>query len=62
MYAQQKLLGDVLILQIGRMTTANNFASLPIFSQYVSFANNPIPISLTNNSLYFTSLPAVECF
>jgi porin len=60
MYAQQKLFDDKLTLQVGRMTTANNFASLPVFSQYVSFADNPIPINLTNNTLYFTSLPAVE--
>lgn len=60
LYAQQKLFGDVLTLQVGRMTTANNFASLPVFNNYVSFAVNPIPISLTNNSIYFTSLPAVE--
>lgn len=59
-YAQQKIFGDLLTLQIGRMTTANNFASLPVFSEYVSFADNPIPINLTNNTLYFTSLPAVE--
>ena len=60
MYAQQKLFGDGLTLQLGRMTTANNFASLPVFNDYVSFADNPIPISLTNNTLYFTSLPSVE--
>jgi porin len=60
MYAQQKLSGDVWKLQLGRMTTANNFASLPIFNEYVSFADNPIPINLTNNTVYFTSLPAVE--
>jgi len=60
MYAQQKLFGDVLTLQLGRMTTANNFASLPVFNEYVSFVDNPIPINLTNNTVYFTSLPAVE--
>jgi porin len=60
MYAQQKLFNGKLTLQEGRMTTANNFASLPIFADYLSFTNNPIPISLTNNSIYFTSLPAVE--
>ena len=60
MYAQQKLFSDKLTLQVGRMTTANNFASLPVFANYVSFAVNPIPINLTNNTIYFTSLPAVE--
>jgi len=60
MFIQQKLFSDKLTLQVGRMTTANNFASLPVFANYVSFANNPIPINLTNNTVYFTSLPAVE--
>jgi porin len=60
MYAQQKLFADLLTLQVGRMTTANNFASLPVFDDYVSYAINPVPISLTNDTLYFTSLPSVE--
>jgi porin len=60
MYVQQKLFNDKFTLQVGRMTTANNFASLPVFADYVSLAVNPIPISLTNNTIYFTSLPAVE--
>jgi porin len=58
MYLQQKLFDDKLILQAGRMTTANNFASLPVFNNYVSFADNPIPVSLTNDSIYFSSLPS----
>ena len=60
LYVQQRLFGDRLTLQIGRLTTANNFASLPVFNDYISFADNPIPISLTNNAIYFTSLPSVE--
>ncbi|HEV3114135.1 MAG TPA: carbohydrate porin [Candidatus Binataceae bacterium] len=59
-YAQQKAFNDVFILQAGRMTTANNFGSLPVFSNYMAFTDNPIPISLTNNTIYFTSLSAVE--
>jgi porin len=59
-YVQQKLFNDVFTLQAGRMTTANNFASLPVFNDYISFADNPIPISLTDNTIYFTSLPSVE--
>ncbi|MBV8772814.1 MAG: carbohydrate porin, partial [Deltaproteobacteria bacterium] len=51
MYARQKLFNDKFTLQVGRMTTASNFASLPIFADYVSFADNPIPISLTNNTI-----------
>jgi porin len=60
MFVQQRLFSDKLTLQMGRMTTANNFASLPVFADYVSFAVNPIPINLTNNTVFFTSLPAVE--
>jgi porin len=60
MYVQQKLFNDEFTLQAGRMTTADNFASLPVFDDYISFADNPIPASLTNNTLYFTSLPSVE--
>jgi porin len=60
MFVQQKLFSDKLTLQMGRMTTANNFASLPVFADYVSFAVNPVPINLTNNTVFFTSLPAVE--
>ena len=60
LYAQQRFFGDALTVQIGRLTTANNFASLPVFNDYISFANNPIPLSLTNNTIYFTSLPSVE--
>jgi porin len=60
MYVQQKLFSDKLTLQMGRMTTANNFASLPVFADYVSFAVNPVPINLTTNTVYFTSLPAVQ--
>jgi carbohydrate-selective porin OprB len=60
MYAQQKLFNGKLTLQVGRMTTANNFASLPVFADYVSFADNPIPVSLTDNNIYFTSLPRLN--
>jgi porin len=60
LYAQQKLFDDKLTLQAGRMTTANNFASLSVFNDYVSFTDNPIPVSLTNNTIYFSSLPAVS--
>src|ERR1700739_1361266 len=59
MYAQQKLFNGKLTLQVGRMTTANNFASLPVFADYVSFADNPIPINLTNNTVFFKRFSAV---
>jgi porin len=60
LFVEQKLFGEKLIIDLGRLTTANNFASLPVFSEYLSFAVNPIPVSLTNNTPYFTSLPGVE--
>ncbi|HKD66538.1 MAG TPA: carbohydrate porin [Candidatus Binataceae bacterium] len=60
MYAQLKLFDDRLMVQVGRLTTGNNFASLPVFNDYVSFGDNPFPISLINNTIYFTSLPSVE--
>jgi porin len=59
-YAKQKLFGDTLTLQAGRMATANNFASLPVFNDYVSYAPNPIPINLSNDVVYFTELPSLE--
>lgn len=58
MYFQQKLFDEKLILQAGRMTTANDFASLAVFDDYVSYADNPVPVSLTNNTIYFLSLPS----
>ena len=60
MYAQQKFFDGVFKLQAGRMTTASNFANLPVFGDYVAFTINPNPISLVNNTIYFTSLPSVE--
>jgi len=60
MYLTQKMFGDLVTVQAGRMTTSSNFASLPVFNDYVSFAQNPIPISVTNDTVYFTSLPSVE--
>jgi porin len=60
MYAQQTLYGGKVTIQLGRMTTANNFASLPVLAGYLSFASNPFAVNLEENSVYFTSLPGVE--
>ena len=60
MYLTQKLFGDLIKIEAGRMTTSSDFASLPVFNDYVSFAQNPIPVSVTNDTIYFTSLPSVE--
>jgi porin len=59
MYAQQQLFDDVLTLQLGRLTT-NNFATLPVFADYVSVAGNGTPTALPLGSTYFTFPPAVE--
>jgi porin len=60
MYIQQKIFDDRVRLQVGRMTTANNFGSLPVFNDYVSFADNAIPASVSSNTVFFTSIPGVE--
>ncbi len=60
LYAQQELLDERLLLQAGRMTTANNFASLPVAADYVSVATNAIPVSLPVNTLPFTAPPATQ--
>ncbi len=60
MYLTQKLFDGRFTLEAGRVTTANNFASLPVFNDYVSYAINPVPISVENNTTFFTSLPSVE--
>ncbi|MBK8174370.1 MAG: carbohydrate porin [Rhodospirillales bacterium] len=60
MYAQQAFFGDALSLQVGRLTTTNNFATLPVFTDYVSVAGNGTPTALPLGSTYFTYPPAVE--
>ena len=60
MYLTQKLFGGLITLKAGRVATSSDFASLPVFNDYVSFAQNPIPVSVTNDTIFFTSLPSVE--
>lgn len=60
LYAQQELFDGKLELQVGRMTTANNFAELPVVTNYVSMAMNSIPLNLPVNTLPFTSYPSTQ--
>jgi hypothetical protein len=64
MYTQQKFFNDLILLQVGRMTTANNFGSLPVFNDYVSFGISDRCVSLlsistrtraTSNAALFTN-------
>ena len=55
LYAELRLFDNALMLQAGRMATANNFATLPVALNYVSVANSPIPISLPINTVPFTN-------
>lgn len=57
LYAELRLFDNALMMQAGRMATANNFATLPVALNYVSVANNPIPISLPINTVPFTNYP-----
>jgi porin len=57
LYAELTLFDNALMLQAGRMATSNNFATLPVALNYVSVANNPIPISLPINTVPFTNYP-----
>jgi porin len=57
LYAELSLYDNALVLQAGRMATSNNFATLPVALNYVSVANNPIPISLPIDTVPFTNYP-----
>lgn len=57
LYAELRLFDNSLTLQAGRMATSNNFATLPVALNYVSVANNPIPITLPINTVPFTNYP-----
>lgn len=57
LYAELRLFDNALMLQAGRMAASNNFASLPVAVNYVSVANNPIPITLPINMVAFNNYP-----
>jgi porin len=48
------------VLQIGRLASANNFASLPVAADDVSAAMNGVPVSLPINTVPFTETPASQ--
>ena len=60
LYAEQHLFDEQLVLQIGRLASGNNFASLPVAADYVSAAFNAVPFSLPTNTLPFTSPAASQ--
>ena len=60
LYAEQHLFDEQLVLQIGRLASGNNFASLPVAADYVSAAFNAVPFSLPANTLPFTSPPGAS--
>ena len=60
LYAEQGLFDQKLVLQVGRIATANNFASLPVAADYVSAAMNGVPVSLPINTVPFTQSPASQ--
>jgi carbohydrate-selective porin OprB len=57
MYLQQKLFKRKLTVLAGRLAAANTFASLPAFSNYVTYAINPNPFSLGANDITFFGPP-----
>jgi carbohydrate-selective porin OprB len=57
MYLQQKLLGSKLTILAGRISAANAFAALPVFSNYVNYGVNPNPFSLGANDVTFFGPP-----
>jgi porin len=56
-YLQQKFLHGDLAVAAGRLGADYTFASLPVFSNYVSGAINPTPESLVANDLSFVGPP-----
>jgi porin len=61
MYLQEDLFDGTLSIAAGRLAPANTFASLPVFSYYLSGGINPVPGSLAYNDQTFAqSPPGVE--
>ena len=56
-YLQQKFLKGNLTLAAGRLAANCQFANLPVFDNYVSFAIDPTPVSLVNNDLSYAGPP-----
>jgi porin len=60
MYFEQDLLEKRLNLEIGRLSTGNDFATLNVFNNYVSNAVNGNPFSLSLNAPSFSSDPVAS--
>ena len=57
MYLQQKLARQKLTILVGRLSAADTFAALPVFTNYVNYGINPNPFSLGANDLTFFGPP-----
>ena len=57
MYLQQTLLNKSLTLVAGRLAAANTFATLPVFTNYISYGVNPNPYPLGRNDITFFGPP-----
>jgi porin len=57
MFLQQDLFDGTLSIAAGRLAPGNTFASLPVFSYYLSGGINPIPGSLVYNDPTFAQSP-----
>ncbi len=57
MYLRETLDRGKLAILIGRLAASNDFANLPVFSNYVSYGINPNPYSLGANDVTFSGPP-----
>jgi porin len=56
-YLQQQLFNNSLVIAAGRLATANTFATMPVFNNYLNVGINPAPDSLGINDPTFTLYP-----
>jgi porin len=56
-YLQQRLLDDSLVIAAGRLASANTFATMPVFNNYLNGAINAVPGALSINDATFTAYP-----
>lgn len=57
MYLQEKLFRGKLTLLAGRLAASNGFASLPVLTNYITYAINPNPYALGANDVTFFGPP-----
>jgi carbohydrate-selective porin OprB len=61
MYLQERFPGGKLTVLAGRLAAGNGFASLPVFSNYVTWGINPNPYSLgANDTTFFGPPPGTQ--